>query len=168
MSANTKKLHDLGQSLWVDNISREMLVEGVLARYIADLSVAGLTANPTIYKYAIGHGNANDEAIARLARRGEPAEELFFTLTLDDLKAPADLFRSVFDAAQGIDGWVSLECPSCWPTMRRRRSVPRHVCMRPWTGRISSSRLWVPQPASKPLRHASCDTCRTRRRHRVT
>jgi transaldolase len=109
MNANTKKLHDLGQSLWVDNISREMLVEGVLARYIADLSVTGLTSNPTIYEHAIGRGNAYDEAIARLARRGEPAEELFFTLVLDDLKAAADLFRSVFDASQGIDGWVSLE-----------------------------------------------------------
>jgi transaldolase len=109
MNANTKKLHDLGQSLWVDNISREMLVEGVLARYIADWSVTGLTSNPTIYEHAIGHGAAYDEAIARLARRGEPAEEVFFTLALDDLKAAADLFRSVFDASQGIDGWVSLE-----------------------------------------------------------
>lgn len=109
MNANTKKLHDLGQSLWVDNISCEMLVEGVLARYIADWSVTGLTSNPTIYEHAIGQGAAYDEAIARLARRGEPAEEVFFTLALDDLKAAADLFRSVFDASQGIDGWVSLE-----------------------------------------------------------
>jgi transaldolase len=109
MNAHTKKLHGLGQRLWVDNISREMLLEGVLARYIADWSVTGLTSNPTIYEHAIGHGNAYDDAIARLARSGESAEELFFNLALDDLKAAADLFRPIFDASQGIDGWVSLE-----------------------------------------------------------
>jgi transaldolase len=109
MNANTKKLHNLGQSLWVDNISRDMLNSGTLARYIADWSVTGLTSNPTIFEHAIGHGDAYDKAIARLSRSGEPAEELFFTLALDDLKAAADLFRPVFDASKGIDGWVSLE-----------------------------------------------------------
>ncbi len=109
MNANTKKLHDLGQSLWVDAISRDMLVDGQLARYIADWSVTGLTSNPTIYEHAIGHGNAYDEAIARLTRSGESAEEIFFSLALDDLKAAADLFRPVFDVSQAIDGWVSLE-----------------------------------------------------------
>jgi transaldolase len=109
MNAHTKKLHDLGQSLWVDNISRDMLVDGVLAHYIADWSVTGLTSNPTIYEHALGHGNAYDEAIARLACSGATAEELFFSVALDDLKAAADLFRPVFDASQGIDGWVSLE-----------------------------------------------------------
>jgi transaldolase len=109
MNVNTKKLHDLGQSLWVDNISREMLVRGTLARYIADWSVTGLTSNPTIFEHAIGHGSFYDEAIARLARRGEPAEELFFTLALEDLTMAADLFRPIFDATDGLDGWVSLE-----------------------------------------------------------
>ena len=109
VNANTRKLHDLGQSLWVDNISREMLVKGTLARYIAEWSVTGLTSNPTIFEHAIGHGNFYDEAIARLARRGEPAEKMFFSLALEDLKAAADLFRPVFDATQGLDGWVSLE-----------------------------------------------------------
>ncbi len=109
VNANTRKLHDLGQSLWLDNISREMLVKGTLARYIAEWSVTGLTSNPTIFEHAIGHGSFYDEAIARLARRGEPAEELFFSLALEDLKAAADLFRPVFDATQGLDGWVSLE-----------------------------------------------------------
>ena len=109
MNTNTKKLHDLGQSLWVDNISREMLVKGTLARYIADWSVTGLTSNPTIFEHAIGHGDFYDEAIAQRAPRGEPVEDLFLALALEDLKAAADLFRPVFDASGGIDGWVSLE-----------------------------------------------------------
>ncbi len=109
MNLITKKLHDLGQSLWVDNISREMLVSGTLARYIGDWSVTGLTSNPTIFEHAIGHGNFYDEAIARLARRGGPAEELFFALALEDLTKAADLLRPVFDATDGVDGWVSLE-----------------------------------------------------------
>jgi len=109
MNAPTQKLHGLGQSLWVDNISRQMLVEGRLARYIADWAVTGLTSNPTIFEHAIGQGKAYDEAIARLAKRGESAEELFFALALEDLRAAADLFRPVFDATDGLDGWVSLE-----------------------------------------------------------
>jgi transaldolase len=109
VNANTKKLHDLGQSLWVDNISREMLIRGTLDRYIADWSVTGLTSNPTIFEHAIAHGSFYDEAIARLARRGEGAEELFFALALEDLTTAADLFRPIFDATDGLDGWVSLE-----------------------------------------------------------
>ncbi|MEP6792368.1 MAG: transaldolase family protein, partial [Ramlibacter sp.] len=87
MNPNTKALHDLGQSLWVDNISREMLANGTLARYIAEYSVTGLTSNPTIFEHAIGHGNFYDEAIARRARSGETTENLFFALALEDLKA---------------------------------------------------------------------------------
>ena len=109
MNTATKKLHDLGQRLWVDNISRESLVNGTLARYIADWSVTGLTSNPTIFEHAIGHGSLYDEEIARLARRGESAEQLFFALALVDLTEAADLFRPVFDATEGVDGWVSLE-----------------------------------------------------------
>lgn len=109
MNANTKKLHDLGQSLWVDNISREMLETGTLARYIADWSVTGLTSNPTIFEHAIGSGSFYDEAITRLAQCDQPTEEQFFALALEDLSAAADLFRPVFDATDGLDGWVSLE-----------------------------------------------------------
>ena len=109
MNANTKKLHDLGQRLWVDNISREMLMQGTLARYIDDCSVTGLTSNPTIFENAITHGSFYDETIARLARRGEPTEQLFFALALEDLTTAADLFRPIFDATDGLDGWVSLE-----------------------------------------------------------
>jgi len=109
MNANTQKLHDLGQSLWVDNISREMLIQGTLARYIAEWSVTGLTSNPTIFEHAIGDGSFYDETIARLARRGEDAEASFFALALEDLTTAADLFRPIYDATDGLDGWVSLE-----------------------------------------------------------
>jgi transaldolase len=108
-NTHTRKLHDLGQSLWIDNISREMLVMGTLARYIAEFSVTGLTSNPTIFEQAIGHGRWYDEDIARLMRDGESTEATFFALALGDLKAAADLFRPVFDATDGLDGWVSLE-----------------------------------------------------------
>ncbi|HSN34560.1 MAG TPA: transaldolase [Ideonella sp.] len=109
MNANTRKLHDLGQSLWLDNLSRELLTSGTLAHYIAELSVTGLTSNPTIFEHAIGHGSAYDAAIAAGARRGASGEELFLALALDDLRHAADLFRPVHDATDGVDGWVSLE-----------------------------------------------------------
>ncbi|MFT7402246.1 MAG: transaldolase [Hydrogenophaga sp.] len=108
-NTRTRKLHDLGQSLWIDNISRNMLEMGTLARYIAEFSVTGLTSNPTIFEHAIGQGHRYDEGIARLMREGKTAEETFFALALEDLKAAASLFRPVFDATDGIDGWVSLE-----------------------------------------------------------
>ena len=109
MNPNTRKLHDLGQSLWLDNISREILTNGTLARYIADLSLTGLTSNPTIFEHAIGDGNFYDESIADLARQGKSGEDLFFALALQDLTQAADLFRPVFEATGGVDGWVSLE-----------------------------------------------------------
>ena len=109
MNQPTAKLAALGQSLWLDNISREMLSNGTLARYIAQWSVSGLTSNPTIFEQAIGHGSAYDDAIAHAARRGEPPEALFFSLALQDLTAAAAMFRPVFDATGGTDGWVSLE-----------------------------------------------------------
>jgi transaldolase len=109
MNENTWKLHELGQSLWLDNISRELLMNGTLARYIADWSVTGLTSNPTIFEHAIGAGSFYDESIAKLARRYERTEALFFALALQDLTAAADLFQPVFKATDGIDGWVSLE-----------------------------------------------------------
>ena len=109
MNLNTRKLHDLGQSLWLDNITREILTNGTLARYISDLSVTGLTSNPTIFEHAIGTGGAYDEAIGGLARQGVAGEDLFIALALDDLRQAADLFRPAFAASDGVDGWVSLE-----------------------------------------------------------
>ena len=109
MNTNTRKLHDLGQRIWLDNITREMLNNGTLARYIAELSVTGLTSNPTIFEHAIGSGGLYDEAIQKLAAKGLPSEDIFFELALQDLTLAADLFRPIFDASDGSDGWVSLE-----------------------------------------------------------
>ena len=109
MNAHTKQLHDLGQSLWIDNITRDMLADGTLARYIADYSITGLTSNPTIFEKAIGAGTAYDAQIAELARAGLSGEELFFALAVQDLARAADLFRPIHDATGGVDGWASLE-----------------------------------------------------------
>ena len=109
MNLNLKKLRDLGQSLWLDNISRTMLDDGTLAIYIQDFSVSGLTSNPTIFEQALGAGDCYDQQIDELARAGKAGEELFFELALRDLTRAADLFRPIFDASGGVDGWVSLE-----------------------------------------------------------
>jgi transaldolase len=105
----TKRLQDLGQSLWLDNITREMLDNGTLRRYIDELSVTGLTSNPTIFDEAIGNTSAYDAGIRQKAQTGLAGEELFVELALEDLRRAADLFRPVFDRTQGIDGWVSME-----------------------------------------------------------
>lgn len=105
----TEQLHQLGQSLWLDNITRTLLDDGTLARYIKDLSVTGLTSNPTIFEHAIGQSDAYDQEIARKASAGESGEALFFGLAIADLQRAADLLKPVFDATDGVDGWVSLE-----------------------------------------------------------
>ena len=106
---STLALHQLGQSLWLDNITRTLLRSGTLARYIADMSVTGLTSNPTIFEHAIGGGDSYDASIRVLDAAGLSGEELFFELALEDLTQAADLFRPVHDASKGVDGWVSLE-----------------------------------------------------------
>ncbi len=105
----TQQLHDIGQSLWLDNITRGLLTSGTLAGYIRELSVTGLTSNPTIFDHAIQKGGFYDDAIREKALTGKAGEELFFELALEDLTRAADLFRPIFDATGGIDGWVSLE-----------------------------------------------------------
>ncbi len=105
----TQQLHDLGQSLWLDNISREILTNGTLSRYIKDLSVTGLTSNPTIYEHAIKNSDCYNDAIRKKAHAGKSGEALFFELALEDLVQAADLFRPIHDATEGMDGWVSLE-----------------------------------------------------------
>jgi transaldolase len=106
---STLALHELGQSLWLDNITRTLLRSGTLARYIADLSVTGLTSNPTIFEHAIGSGESYDASIRVLDAAGLSGEALFFEIALEDLTQAADLFRPVYDASEGVDGWVSLE-----------------------------------------------------------
>jgi transaldolase len=105
----TARLHDLGQSIWLDNITRTMLGDGTLARYIDELSVTGLTSNPTIFDKAIGGGEAYDEQIAELAGAAPSTEELFFELALADLRDAAELFAPIHTRTDGVDGWVSLE-----------------------------------------------------------
>ena len=106
---STQELHDLGQSLWVDNITRTMLDDGTLAGYIDELSITGLTSNPTIFDKAIGAGDAYDEQVAELRERGLGGEDLFFELALADLRRAAQLFKPVNERTAGVDGRVSLE-----------------------------------------------------------
>jgi transaldolase len=105
----TEKLHDIGQSLWLDNITRELLNNGTLKRYIDELSVTGLTSNPTIFDHAIKTSASYDEDIARNAPSAKSGEDLFFGLALADLTRAAELFRPIFARTDGVDGWVSLE-----------------------------------------------------------
>jgi transaldolase len=108
MKAN-QLLHNLGQSLWLDNITRDLLNSGTLKRYIDELSVTGLTSNPTIFEKAISGSTAYDAGIGEKLAKGVSGEKLFFELALEDLTRAADLFRPIHDRTSGVDGWVSLE-----------------------------------------------------------
>jgi transaldolase len=105
----TEQLHEMGQSLWLDNITRGLLTGGTLRRYIEDLSVTGLTSNPTIFDHAIANSHDYDAAIRQKVNEGKSGEALFFELALEDLRQAADLFRPIHDRTGGVDGWVSLE-----------------------------------------------------------
>jgi transaldolase len=105
----TETLHDRGQSLWLDNITRELLESGTLARYIHELAVTGLTSNPTIFDHAIKNSSRYDAAIRKKVKEGKSGEDLFFELALEDLTRAADLFRPIWERTRGVDGWVSLE-----------------------------------------------------------
>src|SRR5579863_9437486 len=105
----TRALHSLGQSIWLDNITRDLLDSGTLQRYIDEFSVTGLTSNPTIFDHAIRNSTAYDAAIREKLSRGKSGEALFFELALEDLTRAAALFRPVHDRTEGVDGWVSLE-----------------------------------------------------------
>jgi transaldolase len=105
----TRQLHDLGQCLWLDNITRALLDDGTLARYIAEESITGLTSNPSIFDKAIGAGEAYDADIHAKTLAGLGGEKLFIELALEDLRRAADLFAPVFRRTGGVDGWVSME-----------------------------------------------------------
>ena len=105
----TEQLHDLGQSLWLDNITRGLLVNGTLRRYINEFSLTGLTSNPTIFDKAIKDSGFYDDAIRQKTAEGRSGEALFFELALEDLTQAADLFRPIHEATDGVDGWVSME-----------------------------------------------------------
>jgi transaldolase len=105
----TQSLHELGQSLWLDNITRTMLHDGTLRRYLDELSITGLTSNPTIFDKAISQGDSYDEQIAELHTRGLEPEQRFFELALTDLREAARMFEPINQRTDGVDGWVSLE-----------------------------------------------------------
>src|SRR6201981_4131901 len=105
----TQLLHNLGQSLWLHNITRDLLNSGTLKRYIDELSVTGLTSNPTIFDHAIKNSTSYDAAIRDRLAQGKSGEALFFELALEDIIRAADLFRPIFDKTDGVAGWVSLE-----------------------------------------------------------
>jgi transaldolase len=105
----TKLLHELGQSLWLDNITRDLLDSGTLQHYIDDFSVTGLTSNPTIFDHAIRNSASYDKTIREKLARGESGEQLFFDLALEDITRAADQFLPIFERSNGVDGWVSLE-----------------------------------------------------------
>ena len=109
MMKATELLHNLGQSIWLDNLTRDLLNSGTLKRYIDELSVTGLTSNPTIFDHAIKNSSAYDVAIREDLAKGKSGEALFFDLALEDLTQAADLFRPIYDRTNGVDGWVSLE-----------------------------------------------------------
>jgi transaldolase len=105
----TGTLHDRGQSLWLDNITRELLESGTLGRYIGELAVTGLTSNPTIFDHAIKNSSRYDDAIRQMVKEGKSGEDLFFELALEDLTRAAALFCPIWERTRGVDGWVSLE-----------------------------------------------------------
>jgi transaldolase len=105
----TQRLHEIGQSLWLDNITRGLLTNGTLGEYIRDYSITGLTSNPTIFKHAIENSDDYHDAIHEKLKQGKSGEALFFELALEDLREAADLFRPIHDQSSGVDGWASLE-----------------------------------------------------------
>jgi transaldolase len=155
----TQKLHEIGQSLWLDNITRGLLASGTLQRYIQELSITGLTSNPTIFDHAIKNSHDYDDAISQKMKEGKSGEALFFELAIEDLRQAADLFRPIHDRTNGVDGWVSLEVSpllarnTATPLPRPRLSTPaRH-------GPIYSSRFLAPAKVSPPLRRQSSQAC---------
>ncbi len=109
MAKATEQLHNLGQSIWLDNITRDLLTSGTLQRYIDELSVTGLTSNPSIFDHAVTHSKLYDAEIKRLVDAGKSDEALFFELAIQDLTKAADMFASIHQRTAGVDGWVSLE-----------------------------------------------------------
>ena len=105
----TQKLHEIGQSLWLDHITRGLLASGTFQRYINELSITGLTSNPTIFDHAIKNSADYDAEIRQKIRAGKSGETFFFELAIEDLKQAADLLRPIHERTNGVDGWVSLE-----------------------------------------------------------
>ena len=141
----TQLLHNLGQSLWLDNITRDLLTSGTLKSYIDDLSVTGLTSNPTIFDHAIKNSAAYDAAISEKVSKGKIGEILFYELALDDITQAADFFRPVYDRTDGVDGWVSLEVsPLLAYDTARTLAAAREL-----QGRAGKPNLFIKIPGTK-------------------
>jgi transaldolase len=141
----TQKLHDLGQSIWLDNITRGLLTGGTLGRYIDELSVTGLTSNPTIYNHAIKNSSDYDIAIRWKTRQRKSGEAVFFELALEDLTRAADKFRPIYDSSDGVDGWVSLEVS---PQLAHDASATL-VAARELHARAARANLFIKIPGTK-------------------
>jgi transaldolase len=157
----TQLLHNLGQSLWLDNITRDLLNSGTLKRYIDELSVTGLTSNPTIFDHAIKNSAAYDDAIREELAKGKTGESLFFDLALDDLTRAADLFRPVYDRTNGVDGWVSLEVSPLLAHDTPAPSPPPRNFPRGRDGPICSSRFRAPRKVCRPSKRRFLRACRS-------
>jgi len=157
----TQKLHNLGQSLWLDNITRDLLNGGTLKRYIDELSVTGLTSNPTIFDHAIKNSAAYDGAIREELAKGKAGEALFFDLALDDLMRAADLFRPVHDRTNGVDGWVSLEVSPLLAHDTARTIAAAKNFPRGPDGPTCSSRSPAPRKVCRPSRRRSLPELRS-------
>jgi transaldolase len=142
---STQSLHNLGQSLWLDNITRDLLISGTLENYIQGLSVTGLTSNPTIFDHAIKHSPAYNAAIREILAKGKTGEDLFFDLALDDLTRAADLFRPVYDRTNGVDGWVSLEVSP----LLAHDTVRTIAAAKELSGRAGRPNLFIKIPGTK-------------------
>jgi transaldolase len=161
MMKATGKLHELGQSIWLDNITRALLRSGTLRRYIQELSVTCLTSNPTIFEHAIKNSHDYDDAIRQKLKEGKSTEALFFDLALEDLTQAADLFRPIHELTNGVDGWVSLEVsPLLAHDTNATSKQPRLSTLAP-NARISLSRFRALPRASPPLRRQSLQACRS-------
>ncbi len=142
---STQTLHDLGQCLWLDNITRDLLTSGTLNRYIDEVSVPGLTSSPTIFDHAIRNSAAYDGEIREEIAKGKTREGLFFNLALDDLTRAADLFRPIYNRTNGLDGWVSLEVsPLLAPD-----TISTIAAAKQLFGQAGRSNLFIKIPGSK-------------------
>ena len=155
----TLKLHEIGQSLWLDNITRGLLSSGTLQRYVQELSITGLTSNPTIFDHAIKNSHDYDEAISQKIKEGKSGEALFLELAIEDLRQAADLFLPIHEQTDGVDGWVSLEVS---PLLARNTAgtlaAAKDLHARA-DGPICSSRSPAPAKVSQPLRRQSLPAC---------
>ena len=155
----TQKLHDIGQSIWLDNLTRGLLASGKLREYIEEFSVTGLTSNPTIFDHAVRNGHDYDDAIRQKVKEGKSSEALFLALAIEDLRQAADLFRPIHIRTDGVDGWVSLEVSPCWRGTRQELLLPPRLFTLARGGLISSSKFPGPVLVSWPLKRPHLQAC---------